>query len=574
MVSQGTAVRTRPAGVALPGLVDRPRSVPSTIAWLVRFSAVLAFLTEAAPGHGVEGGPFDIISDGVGFATAMASAAAMLLLAGGLRRRNRRAWRFALGVVAAGVLAHLQTQRFAVAAVYLVVLVVLVHGRDEFTARSQRRSRLAAIRVFLVMGGGSMVAGLLLASRTAPHSAFGDRVVEVFFGLLGFAPQLRFRDSGLSELTGIALGTLGAFTALFTLAAMLAPVRKPPVRTADDEQRLRDLLARFGQHDSLGYFCLRSDKSVIFSASGKAAVAYRVLGGVSLASGDPIGDYEAWPGAIEAWLAEAELYGWVPGVVGTSEAGALVLKRYGLDALELGDEAVVDLAGFTLEGRAMRGVRQAVNRCVRAGYTCRVDRQKDLAPAVLSELGAAAEAFRGEEVERGFSMALSRLGDVAADPDLALAQVRDADGRLVAVLGFVPWGATGLSLDLMRRARGSENGTVEFAVAQVAEATRGWGVKRISLNFAVFRAVFARGARVGAGPVLRLWHRVLLLVSRWFQVESLYRANAKYHPDWVPRFVSFRRSLDLPRIALAALEAEAFVARPHLPRWLHPQRGR
>ncbi len=83
----------------------------------------------------------------------------------------------------------------------------------------------------------------------------------------------------------------------------------------------------------------------------------------------------------------------------------------------------------------------------------------------------------------------------------------------------------------------------------------------------MFRSVFERGSRVGAGPVLRLWHRLLLLASRWWQIESLYRANAKYHPDWVPRFVCFRRAAELPRVAIAAAEAEAFIQRPQL-RWL------
>jgi lysyl-tRNA synthetase, class II len=163
-------------------------------------------------------------------------------------------------------------------------------------------------------------------------------------------------------------------------------------------------------------------------------------------------------------------------------------------------------------------------------------------------------------------MALGRLGD-PHDPDLVLARTRDAQGRLVAVLTFVPWGADGLSLDLMRRARESENGTVEFVVVGVAQRASELGVRRISLNFAVFRSVFERGARVGAGPVLRLWHRLLLVASRWWQIESLYRANAKYQPEWVPRFVCFRRAAELPRVGLAALEAEAFVQFPRL-RWL------
>ena len=113
---------------------------------------------------------------------------------------------------------------------------------------------------------------------------------------------------------------------------------------------------------------------------------------------------------------------------------------------------------------------------------------------------------------------------------------------------------------------------MEFLVAELAEHAVALGVRRLSLNFAVFRAALERGGQVGAGPVLRLWRSILLWASRWWQIESLYRANAKYDPEWVPRMVCFPRASDLPRVAIAALQAEAFVVRPRLSRYLRPRR--
>ena len=66
---------------------------------------------------------------------------------------------------------------------------------------------------------------------------------------------------------------------------------------------------------------------MVFSPSRKAAVSYRVVGGVSLAAGDPLGDPRAWCGAIAAWLQEADAYGWVPGVLGASEQGGAVFRN-------------------------------------------------------------------------------------------------------------------------------------------------------------------------------------------------------------------------------------------------------
>ena len=141
-----------------------------------------------------------------------------------------------------------------------------------------------------------------------------------------------------------------------------------------------------------------------------------MVGTVSLAAGDPLGDPEAWPGAIAAWLEEARSFGWVPAVLAASERGAEAFHRAGMDALELGDEAILHVWEFSLQGRSMRGVRQAVSRCARAGLSVTCHRLADLDDETLAMLRARAEQWRDGAVERGFSMALGRFGERGRRP--------------------------------------------------------------------------------------------------------------------------------------------------------------
>jgi lysyl-tRNA synthetase class 2 len=159
-------------------------------------------------------------------------------------------------------------------------------------------------------------------------------------------------------------------------------------------------------------------------------------------------------------------------------------------------------------------------------------------------------------------MALSRLGD-PADRDCVVVTARQ-DGRLRGLLHFVPWSEQGLSLDLMRRDRTADNGLNEYMIASLMSECGRVGVDRVSLNFAVFRDSLERGAQIGAGPVVRAWRRLLLLASRWWQIESLYRFNAKFRPEWQPRFICYPSARDIPRVAWAAMEAEAFIVRPRV----------
>ncbi|MDG9693956.1 phosphatidylglycerol lysyltransferase domain-containing protein [Streptomyces sp. DH17] len=513
------------------------------------------------------------------FAAALSLSAGvlLLLLAHGLRRRKRRAWRAAVALLPLGAVAQF-TYRHSLLGVLisLALLAPLLRHRDQFAALPDPRSRWRALANFVLMSAGSLVLGLIVVNAH-PHRMIGDpsladRITHVLYGLFGVEGPVDYRGH-TSWTVAFSLGALGLLTAVTTIYLALRPEHPAARLTEDDETRLRALLARHGGRDSLGHFALRRDKAVVFSPSGKAAVTYRVVSGVMLASGDPIGDVEAWPGAIERFMDEARAHSWTPAVMGCSETGGEVWTREtGLDALELGDEAVVDVADFSLAGRAMRNVRQMVKRIERAGYETRVRRVADLSDAELDRVRRAADAWRGTDTERGFSMALGRVGGPSdGDCLIATAHKPDAEpgeyGDLKAVLHFVPWGADGVSLDLMRRDRAADPGMNELLIVAALQAAPRLGIARVSLNFAMFRAALARGEKIGAGPVLRAWRGLLVFLSRWFQIESLYKFNAKFRPRWEPRFVVYRASADLPRIGFAAMQAEGFVTLT-LPRFL------
>ncbi|KFF96956.1 phosphatidylglycerol lysyltransferase domain-containing protein [Streptomyces europaeiscabiei] len=505
------------------------------------------------------------------FAAALSLSAGvlLLLLAHGLRRRKRRAWRAAVILLPAGAIAQFTYRHSLVGVlVSLALLIPLLRHRDEFRALPDPTSRWRALANFVLMGAGSLLLGLLVVSahpgRMVGDPSLADRLEHVIYGLFGFEGPVDYAGN-TSWTVAFSLGALGLLTAITTIYLAFRPEHPAARLTDDDEARLRALLDRHGARDSLGHFALRRDKAVVFSPSGKAAVTYRVVSGVMLASGDPIGDVEAWPGAIERFMDEAKAHSWTPAVMGCSETGAEVWTREtGLDALELGDEAVVDVADFSLAGRAMRNVRQMVKRIERLGYETRVRRVRDLGEAELDRIRRAAEDWRGTDTERGFSMALGRVGD-PADGDCLIATAHKADevpgayGDLKAVLHFVPWGPDGASLDLMRRDRAADPGMNELLIVAALQAAPRLGVRQVSLNFAMFRAALARGEKIGAGPVLRAWRGLLVFLSRWFQIESLYKFNAKFRPRWEPRFVVYATSRDLPRIGFAAMQAEGFV---------------
>jgi lysyl-tRNA synthetase, class II len=556
---------------------SRYRWVPAAAGWIVGVIATLSLIGSVSPLiRWLIKAPREFINNYLfNFPdTSIAWSFVLALLAAALTARKRVAWVLLLAnmVLAAGLNAadiatggNTPAENFGENlgfAVHIVAIVLLVLAYRQFWAKVRRGALFKAAAV-LVAGD---VIGIL--------ASWG--LVEMWPGTL--APDSRFwyvvnRVVGFSivdpdAFTGRPHVILNAVFGLFGALALIAAAivlfqsqRADNALTGEDESAIRGLLELYGTNDSLGYFATRRDKSVVFAHSGRAAITYRVEIGVCLASGDPVGDPRAWPQAIDAWLALCQTYGWAPGVMGASSQGAQAYREAGLNALELGDEAILVTADFKLSGPDMRGVRQAVTRARRAGLTVRIRRHRDISDDEMAATVSRADAWRDTQTERGFSMALGRLGD-PADGDCLLVEAVDRDGQVVAMLSLVPWGNTGASLDLMRRSPQSPNGTIELMVSDLALNAETLGLTRISLNFAMFRSAFEQGAQLGAGPIARLWRGFLLFFSRWWQLETLYRSNMKYQPEWIPRYACYEDARLVPRVGVASALAEGFLALP------------
>ena len=500
----------------------------------------------------------------------------LLALTRGLRRGQRQAWTLSCTIVTITAILHLARGIDGLqCALGLILVAVLVVERDSLGAATEPSARRSG--ALLVVGGllatviGSTVSietflALDRDGRSLPiHQAILG-VVERFVG-----DQTVTLPPRLDRFVSPTLLGVGLALAVFAVLIASRPLVDRRQRASRRSQELARRLVVAHGGGTLDYFALRYDKTHHFS--GETLITYAVHGGVCLVSPDPIGPPEERARAWAEFCAFADARGWVISVLGADDSWLPVYRSAGMRPLYIGDEAVVHLDDFDLAGGHRKGLRQAVNRIARYGYQVSFYDPRELDASLAEALRTLMAKSRRGERERGFSMTLGRLFD-PADTDLLLAVATDAGGTPVAFCQFVPAPSIGgYSLDLMRRDHGEHpNGLIDFLIVSTIEHLRSAGMEALGLNFAAMRAVVAgEPSGVRFARSLRL---VLKVLSRSMQIESLWRFNAKYEPEWVRRYLVHPGIEHLGAIGLAVARAESMWDLPFLGRYLDGGRVR
>ncbi|MFZ0971907.1 MAG: phosphatidylglycerol lysyltransferase domain-containing protein [Solirubrobacteraceae bacterium] len=490
-------------------------------------------------------------------ALSLPAGAALLLVAPYLAKRRRRAMQTAVALMLAlGVFDLLKGLDFEETILTWGVAVALIVSRDAFTVRHDPNTLRSAVwRVPVLALVGLAVA--MFAVWTGSHASFGNVATETF-DLLRYQPgPMHFHHHIPIGVHMLEIGTL--LMVAYVIFRPLAAPRTPPSPAA--RQVASDLVRAHGA-DTLAFFKLRADGHYIFSEDRRAFVAYAIENGVLLLSGDPVGPPDAIPGLLGQVRQFADDRGLKLGALGASEGLCPLYEGLGLHTMYVGDEAVVDVSRFSLEGRPIRKVRQSVTRLTKAGYAAEVHELRALDPTTMDRVEEVVEIGRQGAPERGFSMAMDSLQG-EHDHETLVVLARDETGAIRGVLHFVPcYGRPAVSLSFMRRDPSTPNGLTEFLVVKAIELLRDRGVEELSLNF----AAFAKWMHSPEKLLERWLGKLIALGNPFFQIESLYRFNAKFFPRWEPRFLVYEGTFGLPRASIAALWAEGQLPKPRIGR--------
>ncbi len=492
-----------------------------------------------------------------------------LALANGVRRGSRRAWVLTLVSVLAGVVSNLIKGGDIEESLLLVLAdVYLLANRRAFQAAPNQEPgriiRASTLLAIVSLAGTLAIEGFyllakrhLLPLRTAVFATL-ERMVGI--SSIHLDPDLSRIVTPALAIAGVTTLGVIAFTVFNPIVSTIAHEIFDPSARNDPFQIVK--LYGIG---TLDYFALRDDKTHFVSKS--TLIAYAIFSSTCVISPDPVGPKGVREIVLEEFIKEMKGRGLSIAVLGASEEWIETYQKLGLHPYYIGDEAIVQVGKMSLEGKANKSLRQAVNRMKKYGYTVDVLKATDIGEQDRNAIAKVLSESRKGRVERGFSMTLGRIFD-ERDKDLLLSICRSQDNEIVGFCQWVPTNfQSGYSLDLMRREIGDHpNGMMDLLIVETLSQLVETPVQYLSLNFAALRATLAGERGDGISQKVERW--ALGKLSDSMQIESLWRFNSKFNPTWTARYLVYDNLEDLPNVAFAVAKAESLWDIPILGRLL------
>lgn len=469
-----------------------------------------------------------------------------------VHKRKRRAFQVVLLASLCSVVFHLtKGLDYEEAAFSAVLLMLLLFSRKNFTVGSGRpdlREAGARLAVGLVVALGYGVAGFwfLDPREFGINFTIADSIRRtlLFLSLVGdpgVIPHTRYAHWFLDSLYLMTATVIG-----YSVSILFRPVVYRFRTLPQERLRAKEITSRYGRSPQ-DYFKFWPDKSFFFSRSRNCFIAYRVAEGFAMALGDPVGPEEEMEETVRDFVAYCDSNDWRVAFYQTLPDLLSLYRRLGFRRLKIGDDAIVDLAQFTLKGRSMKGVRNAVTKLERAGVQIRRF-DPPISDEVLAGVRAVSDAWLQIPGRRERQFTLGRFDSeyVRSTP---LFVALDAGGRFLAFVNVIPSYRRGeATADLMRHGIDIPNGVMDYLFVKLIEHSRESGYERFNLGMAPL-AGFQE--HEDASPEERAVHFFLQRLNFLFSFVGLRSFKAKFATHWEPRYLVYRNILHLPAIAIA-----------------------
>ena len=461
-----------------------------------------------------------------------------------LLRGLRNAWLMGVALSGLSLIFHLTKGiDYEEAVIALVVMASLIYQRKQYFIKADLQLAKRSLFPGLVAVSGVLLFGTIgfffmdekhFNTNFTAGQSFHKALTTFFMFNKGLAPATPFGWEFL-----YAMNFLGGAALAYVVFLLLRPLIHYPQPEQEARLRAQGLVEKYGR-SSLDYFKSYSDKLFWFSADNEGFVAFKTSRSYAIALETPVcRDEAAMAALIPAFEQWGRQNGLRPAWYRIPQGFAPTFEKLGKKLLQIGENAVVNLDTFNLQGKDKKDLRNVMNRLAKEGYAFHTydPPQRD---GFLQQLKAVSDDWLREtgRSELAFSQGFFDEKELKNQP---IFTIENQEGKVAGFVNIIPDYVPGeANFDLMRKTEDAPNGAMDFLFINMFLHLRGQGFHHCDLGMVPMS---------GIDDPENIQERAIKLayerIRQFSHYKSLRFFKEKFEPEWTAMYLAYSAPFDL-----------------------------
>jgi len=478
----------------------------------------------------------------------------LLVTAAFLIRGQRNAWILAMVLAVLSLVGHLfkaldYEEAILAASVIVVLLVSMKQYRLKTSSQLFQLGLKTTALIFLAVIAFGFI-GFYFIDKRHLGIEFSWRQ-SLLFACRNF---VLMNDNGIKPLTrfGHEFIWMAHFLGFIAWGFLVFTIVKPYFHlkhaVVTSRERAHELVERFGD-SPVDHFKTYRDKLFYFSDNFEAFVAYRIANGFAIVLEEPVcaDDYKI--PVLKEFERHCHKMSLKTAFYRVDETGMSYFSYLKKRKLLIGQEAVLELDKFTLEGREKKSLRNGLNSLKKKGYTtsvCSAPQPKQLT-AELKQVSDEWLRHYGKK-EIVFSQGIFDEKEIAQQ-DVII--IRDEMGNVEAFLNIIPdFAPEECTYDLIRKKAEAPGGCMDALIIELVKYAKEKKLKWLNLGL-----VPMAGIEQPENTAERLIRYAYEKIKRFRHYTGLREFKEKYATSWVNKYLVYENDFDLIQLPAALNKA-------------------
>jgi phosphatidylglycerol lysyltransferase len=475
----------------------------------------------------------------------------LLITASFMLKGLRAAWWFAIVLTVVSFFGHItKAIDYEEATVALLVVVVLLATRKEYYIKANRKLRTIGIQTSVLFTVAVFIYGIV-------GFYFLDKK---YFNIdFSFWQSVRFTFQnyflvGSSELVSThsfaqhfihSINISGLISIAFLIYTLVQSYRTKQNISDEELAMATELLNTHGK-SALDYFKTYGDKMIFFSENKRAFVSYRVSGNFSIVLENPVAENDD---EMKLCIQQFDKFCYENGLKSAyyrvPEESLPIYHSLKMKDLFLGQEGVVNINTFTIEGKSRKSVRNAYNKVKDAGYKATVI-QPPVKDGILQKIKSVSDEWLQNT---GRSEIIFSQGMFVWDQlkQQTIITVENKEEKIVAFLNIVPdYAENEATYDLMRKTKDAPNGIMDFILIELFNYMKTQNIGYVNLGFAPMSGI--DDPHTFPERSMKFAYEKIKSFSHY---KGLRDYKEKFEPEWTNKYLIYKHDYDLVQIPTA-----------------------